>query len=397
MTSLRLLLFSGSLLLVSAGGVRGQLMPGGAAVVAEVGLVTEVAVSQAAECNPCTALFPATRLGFVSPRWTLGVVVVGPVAGDAPGQPEGIAPTVIALEARHRLRSITVGGRVLHTVWPDSPAGGTTAAALLVGARATPALTLEAGAGPLVYDSADGRAIGWNVLAGLRLDASPWSAWVELQGVEAQAGLGGAALGYLSYRTRLPTLFVGVQAYAQPGGTETATGPGTPPGGPPFFGDAQSAVGSGPVHGSVQTTLGMELPLIGSLRLLTEAGARTDAGGARGVFRAGVRLMLGPWSTGARPASRWRIRPAGAELALRFDGSSRLYLVGDFNDWAEPGLPLRPDGAIHRLSLDLPSGSYAYKIVAEDAHGRRWLAIPPELASEPDGFGDVNGILIITE
>jgi hypothetical protein len=383
------------LLVLSARVGQAQALNGGGVLYAEVGLVAEVSgAPPAAACNPCGTLFPATRAGFVSPRWEVGAALIGPSLGEdylVAGSPTMARPTLLALDARHRTGLTSLGARVLHTFAVDTLLGGLTSGIVLAGFHPTSSLAFEVGVGPLSIESAGIHETGWSALAGLRYAGDIWSGWAEVQGTAIQNSHGWAALAQISYRALLPTISLTMFAH---GHSPRAEGP-LSPGGPPFY-STPTAAETGQL-GMVQATLGAEWPLHRGLKLLTEAGARTDADAAiRAVARAGIRLTLGPWSARVHPPSRWVVDGNRAELAVAHDDGGYLFLVGDFNGWAEPGVPLHPEGHVYRVALELPPGNYAYKIAVEDERGRRWLSLPADLATESDSFGGRNGLLIIT-
>lgn len=94
----------------------------------------------------------------------------------------------------------------------------------------------------------------------------------------------------------------------------------------------------------------------------------------------------------------WRsVRGNAIELNIRYNGDGELYLIGDFNDWREPGIALRRTGRNrYATELDLPPGGYEYKILLIGGQGERiWIDFSEETYTVPDGFGGENGVMFI--
>lgn len=124
------------------------------------------------------------------------------------------------------------------------------------------------------------------------------------------------------------------------------------------------------------------------------------------------------WSTSrgrdspAAPLSRiCRASDGRVEFRVPYDGTGALYLTGDFNGWAMPGIPMTKssseraeDRPLWTAMLPLASGQYEYRIhvvpgtrsrdsTEEDAP--RWLDLPPYARTAQDTFGGENGICIV--
>lgn len=150
--------------------------------------------------------------------------------------------------------------------------------------------------------------------------------------------------------------------------------------------------------------LGRRAELRARVAGLGRSGADGEATGAEAtsadVYASlGVRLTLGGALAGPRAGPPlWERTAAGMRIRVRYDGPGRLYLAGDFNAWADPGLPLRPEGgAVHTATLELPPGSYRYRIRVLEGGSERWLELPKETPSVEDGFGGRNGLLVVGE
>lgn len=140
-------------------------------------------------------------------------------------------------------------------------------------------------------------------------------------------------------------------------------------------------------------------------------GARVDlrlrvagVGDARGGEGADVLAALGlRVATGGRigaaerrPVRIWRPVEEGVRVSVPYEGDGRLYLTGDFNGWAEPGLPLRPVGeGVRGATLELEPGVHRYRIRVVEGGEERWLELPEGVPVEEDGFGGTNGVLVV--
>ncbi|MGM0506520.1 MAG: hypothetical protein ACQER4_04970 [Bacteroidota bacterium] len=92
-------------------------------------------------------------------------------------------------------------------------------------------------------------------------------------------------------------------------------------------------------------------------------------------------------------------RRGGVQFTIPYDGEGVLYLTGEFNDWADPGVPLVKTGK-NRYAADvtLEPGGYEYKIVLIDGSGEKsWMNFTEETYTVPDGFGGENGLLFIED
>jgi hypothetical protein len=117
---------------------------------------------------------------------------------------------------------------------------------------------------------------------------------------------------------------------------------------------------------------------------------------------AGVRWQLqGPLAGGERPTrsrSVWTNVEEGIRFRVRYRGEGRLYLTGEFNDWAEPGLPMqRVQGNLYAATADVPPGRYQYRIRVQTESGSRWLDLPAYAKTVESAFGGVNGVCIVDE
>jgi 1,4-alpha-glucan branching enzyme len=96
----------------------------------------------------------------------------------------------------------------------------------------------------------------------------------------------------------------------------------------------------------------------------------------------------------ASPQRTGRESAVAAEFRFKAPQAKRVSVVGTFNRWDAGAHPLRgPDGdGVWSLRLSLPPGRYRYMFVVD---GAGWVADPAALASEDDGFGRRNSLLIV--
>jgi hypothetical protein len=83
-------------------------------------------------------------------------------------------------------------------------------------------------------------------------------------------------------------------------------------------------------------------------------------------------------------------------LNINYSGEGELYLIGDFNDWSHPGIPLSEQSSrrfVARLSLE--PGAYEYKILLLEGESENWIEFTDETLTVSDGFGGENGLIII--
>ena len=149
--------------------------------------------------------------------------------------------------------------------------------------------------------------------------------------------------------------------------------------------------------------LSVEYPVTARFALHGRAGLlsfRETASGAVSYdrqFSLGVRFTLeAVHELGRRRLPLWVAQPEGARIQVPYHGSGKLYVVGDFNYWKLSELSLTPsEGDIHTTTLQLQPGTYSYKIQVEESGVLRWLPLPDGEATVEDGFGGVNGLLIV--
>jgi hypothetical protein len=82
-------------------------------------------------------------------------------------------------------------------------------------------------------------------------------------------------------------------------------------------------------------------------------------------------------------------------LRLAAPASSRVAVVGDFNDWDPAATPLRPagDGGTWIVELRLKPGRYHYTFLID---GRRWAGDPSEPPAAESDFGPPVSVLTVS-
>ncbi len=89
-------------------------------------------------------------------------------------------------------------------------------------------------------------------------------------------------------------------------------------------------------------------------------------------------------------------RSGRTTLTVRYRGDANLYITGDFNDWEDPGIPLRKTNRNrYSVALDLSVGMHQFKIAKRENDELEWLELPDDAPTVNDGFGGKNGRIII--
>lgn len=113
---------------------------------------------------------------------------------------------------------------------------------------------------------------------------------------------------------------------------------------------------------------------------------------------AGIRLSLFPKIGGRGKADvEWKQNDTQTIiLKLNYSGSGRLYLLGDFNDWEQPGIALSQQARNrYAVQLSLTPGIYEYKILLIEGSEEKWIDFSDDTYVVPDGFGGENGLIFI--
>ena len=149
-----------------------------------------------------------------------------------------------------------------------------------------------------------------------------------------------------------------------------------------------------------------------ALRAIREADREGRTPILRPLLAAGVALAAGLFvavlvrpapapSGGVEPTTAAVTTPALAEptrpvhLSLAAPTSSRVAVVGDFNDWDPAGTPLRPtdDPGVWTVELRLKPGRYHYAFLID---GRRWEGDPSEPRAPESDYGAPVSVLTVS-
>jgi len=120
---------------------------------------------------------------------------------------------------------------------------------------------------------------------------------------------------------------------------------------------------------------------------------------AGAALAAGILLavLLRPGAPPAAPAVAARAADATRPVSLRLaaPASSRVAVVGDFNDWDPAATPLRrtDDGATWTVELHLKPGRYHYTFLID---GRRWSGDPAGARAVESDFGAPVSVLTVS-
>lgn len=83
-------------------------------------------------------------------------------------------------------------------------------------------------------------------------------------------------------------------------------------------------------------------------------------------------------------------------VSVNYRGDGDLYLVGEFNNWERPGIPLsRQTERRYAAQLELESGIYEYKILRVTNGEEDWIDLSNDAMTVSDGFGGENGLIYI--
>lgn len=115
-------------------------------------------------------------------------------------------------------------------------------------------------------------------------------------------------------------------------------------------------------------------------------------------MNAGVRLSFRPTrSRDTEAVPEWRSNDNQSVIVnFRYQGDGELYIVGDFNNWEQPGTPLRKQREGRYIAqLSLEPGIYEYKILLIEGSEERWIDFSDDTHTSDDGFGGENGMIFI--
>lgn len=113
----------------------------------------------------------------------------------------------------------------------------------------------------------------------------------------------------------------------------------------------------------------------------------------------GIRLALQPNSRKkdkGNVSPDWNSNDNVQQVEIRYSGDGRLYLVGDFNNWNRPGVPLvNVEKDFYRAEIELQPGSYEYKILKVEQGEESWIDFAENTYTVDDGFDGQNALLLV--
>ncbi len=107
-------------------------------------------------------------------------------------------------------------------------------------------------------------------------------------------------------------------------------------------------------------------------------------------------LLYGLWACAKPPVIRPSV-PKPLAGAVRFTllapGAQQVFLVGSFNGWVKEATPMTVvEGALWSVTVPLKAGEYPFMYVID---GRQWITPPQAEDFVTDGFGQINGVVIV--
>jgi len=80
-------------------------------------------------------------------------------------------------------------------------------------------------------------------------------------------------------------------------------------------------------------------------------------------------------------------------LSVKAEGAQNVIVVGDFNNWEEAGIPLRPMcGGCWETTLTLRPGEYQYRLKIDG----EWRDHPEAQKRVPNPYGSENCVLVVS-
>lgn len=115
----------------------------------------------------------------------------------------------------------------------------------------------------------------------------------------------------------------------------------------------------------------------------------------------GVRLQIQPDFNRREKgtvAPEWEKVKEEHRVVVHYSGQGQLYLVGDFNNWKRPGIPLvETKEGRYLATIQLDPGSYEYKVIVVENGEEKWIEFSKDIYTVDDGFGGQNGLVLIEQ
>lgn len=208
-------------------------------------------------------------------------------------------------------------------------------------------------------------------------------------------GLRGAA-DYWITRTFQFTISAGIQQYRFEVMTENGGTPVIGPGGEGETTDESDRILRAGLGTTYQVNRNVALSLQADYLNYHSSAVGESTGDLH--VSAGVRLSFFPESGRRGKADvEWSQNDTQSViLKLNYSGEGDLFILGDFNDWEQPGVPLsRQSRNRYAAQLTLPPGLYEYKILLIDGSEETWVEFSDDTYTVSDGFGGENGLIFI--
>lgn len=113
---------------------------------------------------------------------------------------------------------------------------------------------------------------------------------------------------------------------------------------------------------------------------------------------AGVRYSFKPQITKSKSGihPEWETQDESYRIRLNYSGDGQLYLVGTFNNWNKPGVPLtKQTDNTYVATLSLSPGAYEYRILLVQGNSQEWLEFSDDTYTVDDGFDSENAMLLV--
>lgn len=120
-----------------------------------------------------------------------------------------------------------------------------------------------------------------------------------------------------------------------------------------------------------------------------------------GIRAALQRVMMGLAFAAAVSACATTIKPelpkpvtGGIRFTLLAPEAKTVYVVGSFNGWVKGATPMKPmgDSGIWVAEVSLRSGEHTFLYLVDD---KEWLVPPLAEDFVTDGFGQINGVVVV--
>lgn len=112
----------------------------------------------------------------------------------------------------------------------------------------------------------------------------------------------------------------------------------------------------------------------------------------------GVRMLIQPFTKrkAGTITPEWESEKKRYKVEIRYFKEGRLYLVGDFNNWERPGIPLiKSKKNRYVTELQLEPGAYEYKVLCVKRGEKKWVKFSEDTYTVDDGFGGENALLLV--